>query len=267
MIARFTSSCTTCHEPINVGDELELRPTRHQRCTPISFAEQKELQRQKAERRAERFQKFADSASKSANTAAETSRQLSDQMPLGQPILVGHHSENKTRKHYARVQSLEDKAYSEGERAADWRHRASVNAEKAKGDERHTPEFVARRIDETTREISRARNQCSGYKRYNELHEATPTHQNCTSRLKKLEGELTYWQELHAQKGGAAVTVDAVSVGDYVFTGRGDNPARFLVIRVNTKSVTVDPQLANMPHYRGTIRLDQIVRVEKPGKQ
>ena len=54
--------------------------------------------RERRENRAERRRGWADGREKKADTAWQKSRDAVDGIPLGQPILVGHHSERGHRK-------------------------------------------------------------------------------------------------------------------------------------------------------------------------
>lgn len=53
---------------------------------------------QKQEARRERLQKLAEKAKAESRAHYETSRKLTENIPMGQPILVGHHSEKSHRK-------------------------------------------------------------------------------------------------------------------------------------------------------------------------
>jgi len=65
----------------------------------------------------ERYQELAQKAKLQSQSAYETSNRLSDMIPFGQPILVGHHSERMHRRHIDKIQNamrksieLKDKA-------------------------------------------------------------------------------------------------------------------------------------------------------------
>lgn len=48
---------------------------------------------------------WAESAAQRATRAANAAHQLADQIPMGQPVLVGHHSERRHRRDIDRIQS------------------------------------------------------------------------------------------------------------------------------------------------------------------
>jgi hypothetical protein len=61
--------------------------------------------RERLERKAERRAEWAGKARTRSEQRFGAARQLADAIPLGQPILVGHHSEGRARRDQARIQS------------------------------------------------------------------------------------------------------------------------------------------------------------------
>jgi hypothetical protein len=59
----------------------------------------------RAEERAERFEDYSDKRGKDAERARAGVSAITDHIPLGQPILVGHHSEKHARKDAARIEN------------------------------------------------------------------------------------------------------------------------------------------------------------------
>ena len=55
--------------------------------------------------RIEGYEKAAEKAAKESDRVFESSKRIADQIPFGQPILVGHHSEKKTRRVYEKIQN------------------------------------------------------------------------------------------------------------------------------------------------------------------
>lgn len=85
--------------------------------------------RERLEARAERRREWAGSREAKAEAAHQRVHAIADQIPFGQPILVGHHSEGRTRRDQARIES--------GMRASiDNARAAQDHAEKAEGIER-----------------------------------------------------------------------------------------------------------------------------------
>lgn len=65
---------------------------------------------EKQARKLERYTELADKARKESNAAYERSNKLSEMIPFGQPILVGHHSEGMHRNHIKKIHSAMDKS-------------------------------------------------------------------------------------------------------------------------------------------------------------
>lgn len=59
----------------------------------------------KVEAKRERYSDRADKARRESASAFESARRIADGIPMGQPILVGHHSEKRHRKDIARIDS------------------------------------------------------------------------------------------------------------------------------------------------------------------
>ena len=61
--------------------------------------------RERRARRAERLRAWAESRERKAEASWKTARAIADMIPLGQPILVGHHSEARARRDADRIDS------------------------------------------------------------------------------------------------------------------------------------------------------------------
>ena len=61
--------------------------------------------RERKERRAERRAEWARKRKAKSEAAFSAVKNLADQIPLGQPILVGHHSERRARRDADRISS------------------------------------------------------------------------------------------------------------------------------------------------------------------
>jgi hypothetical protein len=69
--------------------------------------------RERMERRADRRREWAEKADKRAAGRFDRAKTTADGIPLGQPILVGHHSERRARKDQERIRSNMDKGVAE----------------------------------------------------------------------------------------------------------------------------------------------------------
>ena len=69
--------------------------------------------RERLTRKAERRRGWASKAHSRAQLRFDTAHRIADGIPLGQPILVGHHSERRARKDAERIRGNMDKGISE----------------------------------------------------------------------------------------------------------------------------------------------------------
>ena len=80
--------------------------------------------KERQEARAERYREYADNADKRATAAFNASSAAVEHIPLGQPILVGHHSERAHRRALERSNSSMMRSVHESEKAAYYRQKA-----------------------------------------------------------------------------------------------------------------------------------------------
>jgi phospholipid N-methyltransferase len=98
----------------------------------------------RAEERADRFADYSESRTQDANAAHKAVHAIADNIPLGQPILVGHHSERHARRDAAKIENGMRRAVKMWETAQYWKDRAAGAIAAAKYKER--PDVRARRI-------------------------------------------------------------------------------------------------------------------------
>lgn len=79
---------------------------------------------ERAEERAERFEGYHESRAADAESAHAAVSAIADNIPMGQPILVGHHSERHARKDAERIRSGMAKAVRMWETSKYWEERA-----------------------------------------------------------------------------------------------------------------------------------------------
>jgi protein-L-isoaspartate O-methyltransferase len=99
---------------------------------------------ERAEERAERFEGYEENRTADAQRAERAVAEIADGIPLGQPILVGHHSERRARKDAERIENGMRKAVKMWDTAAYWKSRAAGALRHAKYKE--LPAVRARRI-------------------------------------------------------------------------------------------------------------------------
>jgi len=79
----------------------------------------------RAEERAERFEGYSENRTQDAERAHAAVDAICEHIPLGQPILIGHHSERHARKDAEKIQNGMRKAVKMWETAKYWEQRAA----------------------------------------------------------------------------------------------------------------------------------------------
>ncbi len=217
-----------------------------------------QVEADRAERQQDRAQALSDKAERhttAAYAAQEHARQLADRVPFGQPILVGHHSEGRMRRHAQRVHAAMDATAAAATLAEETQRRAAVAAIGTSA--KYHPVTVANRIGTLTAEKNRITRSLDGHTRTIAVMndgtrhvETTPaasgTHRDqLTEHLAVVTDQLSYWHTVRTQQITAGETTDhgpgTISKGDAVKI-RGQ---WYEVARVNKKTVTVPSSLGN----------------------
>ncbi|MBU2685904.1 MAG: DUF3560 domain-containing protein [Gammaproteobacteria bacterium] len=76
--------------------------------------------------RIEHMRERAERAEKASESAYNKSREISEHIPMGQPILVGHHSEKRHRSDLKKIDNAMRKAVDESNKAKDLERRANA---------------------------------------------------------------------------------------------------------------------------------------------
>ena len=80
---------------------------------------------ERQEQRAERFEGYQENRLQDAENAHAAVSELTDNIPLGQPILVGHHSEKRARKDAEKIERGMQKVVKMWETSEYWKYRAA----------------------------------------------------------------------------------------------------------------------------------------------
>lgn len=208
----------------------------------MSFAEREAARVDAAEERTERYADRAGRAAASSQSAREASDRIGERFWMGQPILVGHHSEGRARRDQERMHNAMRKSIAEGEHAGYWASRAA--AADAYERYRKNPGRTLRRIEKLEAErrgVLRERDGVDDKGRTADVWRREPSEarrEELTRRLAEYDEELTYWAETikEAERRGFKVWGRADFIkGDFV-RWRG---SWYEVTRVNAKTVTV----------------------------
>lgn len=204
-----------------------------------------------AEARAERFEGYAGNAAARSRAAFNGVHRITDMIPLGQPILVGHHSERRARRDAERIESGMRKGSEEYKKAEYWQRRARATV--ARAERREEPGAISRRIEELERDRRKHVRDMTptGLKdkqgnvwmegRYWVKESSVPRIvAECERWIEHIDTRLAYERALYEASGGTFAEQKAAEgvkpeVGGLVLA-RGDWCE---VLRVNPKTVTM----------------------------
>lgn len=226
-----------------------------------------------AERLEDRRYALSNKAERHAGRAASAygrAHEIADGIPMGQPILVGHHSERRARRDREKI----DRAMQTGAQESDLAHDAARRANAVGSAAAHSarPRVTARRIKKAEAELRGIQRSLDGYERVFRDHSGKPyyveTHQPATggqreqllARKAQLEDQLAYDKQQVAAAVEEGVLVEYgkhnVHVGDRVWAW-GYNG---LVMRVNTVTVRLDFR----DHWQPKVPYTDVLKVECP---
>lgn len=177
-----------------------------------------------AEDRTERFLQYAQGA-------AETSRQLHERIeqslsciPLGQPILVGHHSERRHRNHLKKVDHMIQTFLEASSKEAYWKGRAEAAERRSK--ERQKPGVIYRRVEELKADLRgherKAQDLKAVFKRHPRADLTTPEWQ---TRQRSLEWHERWIEHLRLRidfEWACYLQAGGVNPEDFVAVQAGD---------------------------------------------
>lgn len=182
-----------------------------------SFAEQQEAKTERALSRSERYEELAAKNAQKSNDYYSASKRATEGIPMGQPILIGHHSEKRHRRDLDRSHNAMGKSVEHQKKAEHYEYKAAVAASNAEG---HSIEFIGNRIKDCEAKIR-------AYVKY----EDSPYF---AQQKKEEEEKLEYWKQKFDEAGGLRIDANSIKKGDYVKVGG----VWYKVIRVNKKTVT-----------------------------
>ena len=220
---------------VTVDIDDTARPTED---VELARAERAEARQHALEARAERRAAEAEAADQRARQAHEALP------PGGEPIKVGHHSEYRHRRALERADQTTRRSIDADHVAAAAAQRAATAGSSQSS--RFNPHTVANRIERLGAEVRRLKraldadtyDDATGYRRPTQA-EVDTRHIRLDPLLAEAEDQLTYWQSVRDEQRISGAIADynpsTVSAGDHVMI-RG---AWYLVVRANTKSVTV----------------------------
>ncbi len=201
--------------------------------------DQEDAEQRRAERglaRAERLQIRAERHEGTAQEHDVQAHRISDGIPMGQPILMGHHSQRRHERDLERIHR-HDSASLEHSRQAQ-RDRAAAESAIRTKQHRESPVTVANRLERFSAEL-----RCDE-RAWVRLADAKATEstygQQLAERIAHTRAALEHWESVRAEQISSGVATNygpaTVAAGDLVkIRGRWCK-----VARANTKTVSVE---------------------------
>ena len=194
----------------------------------LTFAEQVEAQSERKLDRAERYSGCSENAQARAESRSHSAHEIGRHIPMGQPILVEHHSEKRHRRDIERIDSHMRKSIEESKKADYFSYRAS-NLERDAKRITQDRSYIMNRIEESEAYLARLNRHATAYSDF-------------TTRIAETEEKIAYWRgqlasiEITLKDAGRRVaSPDNIKVGCYVNYGG----KWYEVARVSKKSVTI----------------------------
>lgn len=218
---------------------------------------------ERVEARVERLTSRAAAAQTRSDTARANADRIADGIPLGQPILQGHHSQPRAERDAQRIRSGTRKAITEQDYANHLADRADGTA--ANEAAKHNPRAIMRRIESLEGQVRAAQRYLAAqpYVSRPELKD-TARSRRVLQRDRDIE-EIAYLSSVLAEHADAGSFIawsrDNIAVGDRVQVHNVWYP----VLRVNTKSVSVG--VTGSDGWRDTIKWDKITGRRRGGLQ
>ncbi|GGR67493.1 DUF3560 domain-containing protein [Streptomyces roseolus] len=203
-----------------------------------SFTEAEAEREERAADRAERFKEYASRAAGASSAAFAKARQIGSGIPMGQPILIGHHSERRHRRDLARIEANQRKGIDEGNRAEYYAGRADAAANYER--HRQDPARTLRRLKELEATLRGLEKLLAGESAFGSSRDISKpeTIAELTRRHTETADEIAHWWKVieQAEADGVKLWSRAdFTKGDYV-RSRG---RWYEVLRVNAASLTV----------------------------
>lgn len=156
----------------------------------------------KAEKAA-RYREYAENAKKRSDSHFGNSRDLVKHIPLGQPILVGHHSEGRHRRTLERTDNQMRKSIEESEKSKYWEARAEA-IENNNNIYKQDPEAV-QKLQEQIDLLENIQNRMKQVNAYIRKKKLTSETENVLEELKELklsneEIQIIFFESLHYER-------------------------------------------------------------------
>ncbi|WP_170178771.1 DUF3560 domain-containing protein [Solirubrobacter pauli] len=181
--------------------------------------------------RAESLAGRSEHLAERARTEHAQSNAIVEHIPLGQPVLVGHHSQRRHERDLDRSRA----AMTRSVQASNASQAAAHVARSAQADvaRREDPAFIGRRIADREREIRELQRNLDS-SQDNTKPQVLAWREGLTARLAQARDELALWQRKLEETGARIYTREDIKAGDYVRIRHGWCE----VARANPKTVS-----------------------------
>lgn len=214
----------------------------------LSFSEQVERTQERAEGRAERMEAAAGKAEERSNQAYKRADYIGSFIPMGQPILVGHHSEKRHRRDIDKIDNAMRTSVEESKKAEYYEEKAKTASYTASGKQYESPVYLGNRIRECEADLRRLNRYLSGIDLVNKESgrlstKETPCNvsdsqrEKWTSRVNEETEKLNFYKEKLAACGIEIHTKE--SLKEKKCTHVNYRGTWYPVKSINGKSVTV----------------------------
>lgn len=207
---------------------------------PETYADREAGKQARAAERADRYTEWGQKADARSEAAYDGARAAVDGIPMGQPILVGHHSERRHRAALARHDARMDRFVAERKKAEHHRGKAFTAARTAAGD--HSLGFMQRRIQDALVTIADCdrRLACQAQRPAPVAETSAAAVEEWVTRVRANRADavdkLEYWRAQMDAAPGPRYSRETIKPGDRV-QPRSHSWAR--VVRVNRLTVSV----------------------------
>jgi len=212
---------------------------------PGSYADDVARREARLGRKVEKRAEWAESRQAKAEAANKRVHGLLDPIPLGQPILVGHHSEKRHRRTLEKADAAMSRAVEHHKMAEHHAHKSEACARAL--EKQYDPGFCYRRIEDGNRELRDA-----------ERRKARGCVVRVDEQIAQAKEKIAFWTARLNEVGGMSLSLDQIHKGDTIKTSWGS----FEVVKVNKKTVTIRGWL-RIPDMQYNLRLDDIKGILK----
>jgi hypothetical protein len=194
----------------------------------LSFSEQIEVKVERKLERAARYEGYAENAEARSEARSKAAGDIAHFIPMGQPILVGHHSEGRHRRDLDRINSHMRKSIEESKKVDYFSGRADNlehDAKRIKQDR----SYIANRIEEAEAYLRRLQAHAAQYSDFEQRVAAT------TEKLNYWKEQLATIEATLIAAGRRIACPENIKRGSFVNYGA----QWYEVIRVSKKTVTI----------------------------